>query len=168
VEADGRQVLVDPEAILGAACCMCQSEDKVQDGPCTWVEEPKATLGDNNLVDNEGVAMDGSAVLGGKKGGDLVVDLACERPVPLFPMVAAKVGRECAHDLYPQEVREFLDSAWREDTVAARSAACVRTVVRWLKKKTLAKVGEPTRHPNRRYPCTSSTVTGGERGVGLG
>ena len=31
-------------------------------------------------------------------------------------MVAAKVGRECAHDLYPQEVREFLDSAWREDT----------------------------------------------------
>ena len=45
-----------------------------------------------------------------------MVDLACERPVPLFPMVAAKVGRECAHDLYPQEVREFLDSALREDT----------------------------------------------------
>jgi len=31
-------------------------------------------------------------------------------------MVAAKVGRECAQDLCPQEMREFLDSAWREDT----------------------------------------------------
>ena len=34
-------------------------------------------------------------------------------------------------------------------TLAARSAAHVQPVVRWLKKKTLAKVGELTGHPQQ-------------------
>ena len=62
-------------------------------------------MSDTNMADHEGVCVHGSAAEGYEEGGDLVINLACERSAPLFSVLVIEVIRECVHDICPQKVR---------------------------------------------------------------
>jgi len=68
METYGYQVFVDTKTIFGTACCLCESEDEVRDGPGTRVEETEASLGNTDLANHEGVSMNSSVAEGGEEG----------------------------------------------------------------------------------------------------